>query len=613
MDSFTFLEQIKQHRLLPEDRLAEVRQRHSFLLPMHELAGRLQAEGVLSTYQCKQIAAGRAKELVLGQYRILEELGRGGFGEVYKALHTVMNRVVAIKVIAAERVADSRAREWFLREVHAGTQLHHPNIVMALDANDDAGKLYLVMEFVDGPNLHRYVQMKGPLSVPLACEMLRQSGLALQYANANGLVHRDIKPANLLIPKPVAGRETRGAITPALVKVVDFGLARLQTGNFQTLALNGEKGLMGTPDYMAPEQARDHHHADIRSDIYSLGCTFYFALSGRRPFAGANLAEIISQHMTADSDPLDSLRPDLPAGLVQVVHRMMAKAPEDRFQTPAELIAAVEPMCTTRAANLEPIDMSEPETRIVAHLAFAENAPEGIATAAVAARPETASRVLEIEEVDASTADSQATIGPLAAEESVAEAAHETAETVLSGKPVAIPQEVRILWEEWTAVVESLAMGKRRLGVNDATYRQLHRSLLARLQAVEEVSPDCRVMHQRMETLVAPWLSLAAFAATDPLVVESLWARCRDLEKHLVPWRRSFGLVRWIAVLSVIAIAGAAAWQLSKMLGPTFDARWTWQGTWRWVLQNPLPSLAIFSPIVVLVTALFVTRSRRIL
>ena len=351
MDSLAFLEQLKQTRLLSEDQLAEVRRRHSFLLPMHEFAGRLQAEGTLTTYQCKQIAAGKAKELVLGKYRILDELGRGGFGQVYKALHTKMNRIVAIKVIVPERVADSRAREWFQREQDGVAKLHHPNIAMSYDAGEENGQLYFVMEFVDGPNLHRQVVHKGPLAVPLACEMLRQAGLALQYAHENGFVHRDIKPANLLIPRPIAGREARGSITPTLVKVVDFGLARLPTGNFETLMPNGEKGLMGTPDYMAPEQARDHHNADIRSDLYSLGCSFYFALAGRRPFIGSSLTELITQHLTVEAPALEELRADVPAGLVNVIRRMMAKNPKDRFQTPADLIAAVEPLCETRAGR----------------------------------------------------------------------------------------------------------------------------------------------------------------------------------------------------------------------------------------------------------------------
>ena len=613
MDSLAFLEQLKQSRLLSEDQLAEVRRRHSFLLPMHELAGRLQAEGVLTTYQCKQIAAGRAKELVLGQYRILDELGRGGFGEVYKALHTMMNRTVAIKVISPERIADERTREWFRRELLAAAQLHHPNIAMSFDANEENGCLYFVMEFVDGPTLHRLVQMKGPLAVPLACEMLRQAGLALQYAHENGLVHRDIKPANLLIPRPVAGREARGIVTPTLVKVVDFGLARLQSGNFQTLALNGE-GLMGTPDYMAPEQARDHHHADIRSDIYSLGCTFYYALSGRRPFVGASLTELITQHLTVEAAPLGELRAELPAGLVNVVRRMMAKKPEDRYQTPAELVAAVEPLCETRGAYLDPISLPDPEraevsvaaTRVVAHLAFADATPD-------AATPEadTASRVLEIEEVaDVSTADPEAMSGTVAdvlRPEALAEV-----EAVESGKPVEIAADVRLLWEEWTALVESLAMGKRRLRIKEAVYQQLYRGLLGKLRApVDDV--DRRAVHQRMESIVAPWLSLATFAQTDAMVLQSLWTRCRQLEESLVPWRKSLGWTRWLAIACLVLIAGIVATQFSQVPGLAIDPHWSVKGLWRWVTQNPLPSLAIFSPVVVILTALLVTRSRRLL
>jgi eukaryotic-like serine/threonine-protein kinase len=603
VDSLAFLEQLKQSRLLSEDQIAEVRRRHSFLLPMHELAGRLQAEGVLTTYQCKQITAGRAKDLVLGKYRILDELGRGGFGEVYKALHTRMNRIVAIKVIAPERVADSRARAWFQREQLAVAKLHHPNIAMSYDADEANGQLYFVMEFVDGPNLHRLVQMKGPLAVPLACEMLRQAGLALQYAHENGLVHRDIKPANLLVPKPVAGREARGIVTPTLIKVVDFGLARLHSSNFETLMVNGAAG---TPDYMAPEQARDYHNADIRSDLYSLGCAFYYALSGRRPFVGASLTEQITQHMTVEAQPLSELRPELPAGLVNVVRRMMAKNPEDRYQTPTELIAAVEPLCETQGAYLDPISLPDPEpTRVVAHLAFADEASKATPKA------ERASRVLEIEEVaDASTADPEpmcGTVADIAGPEAFAEA-----EPVASGKPVEIAADVRLLWEEWTALVESLAMGKRRLRIKEAVYQQLHRSLLAKLRVPAD-DADRRSVHQRMESIVAPWLSLATFAQTDAVVLHSLWTRCRQLEESLVPWRKSLNWTRWLAIACLVLIAGIVATQFSQVPGLAIDPRWSLKGSWRWVTQNPLPSLAIFSPVVVLLTALLVTRSRRLL
>jgi eukaryotic-like serine/threonine-protein kinase len=617
VDSLAFLEQLKQSRLLGEEKLAEVRRRHSFLLPMHELAGRLQAEGVLTTYQCKQIAAGRAKDLVLGKYRISDELGRGGFGEVYKALHTVMNRTVAIKVIAPERVADSRARDWFRREQEGVAKLHHPNIAMSYDADEEDGKLYFVMEFVDGPNLHRLVAQKGPLAVPMACEMLRQSGLALQYAHENGFLHRDIKPANLLIPKPIAGREGRGIVTPTLVKVVDFGLARLPSDNFQTLML-GEKGLMGTPDYMAPEQARDHHHADIRSDLYSLGCSFYFALSGRRPFVGSSLTELISQHLSVEAQPLGELRAELPAGLVNVIRRLMEKKPEDRYQTPAEMITAVEMLCETRAANLEPISLPEPEqaeaqesvaaTRVVAHLAFADG------TADIAGpKADAASRVLEIDEVDASTADPEATSGTVTdVQQFEPNAVPTEPEPVDSGEPVAIADDVRLLWEEWTALVESMALGKRRHRIKETVYQQLHRSLLDKLRAPEEDAGRRRV-HQRMESIVAPWMSLGTFAQTDRLVLQSLWTRARQLEDSLVPWRSSLGWARWMAIACLLLFAVAVATQFSQVPGLAYDPHWSWKGAWRWVQQNPLLSLGIFSPVVALLTAVLVTRSRRFL
>jgi hypothetical protein len=400
-------------------------------------------------------------------------------------------------------------------------------------------------------------------------------------------------------------------VTPTLIKVVDFGLARLQSGNFQTLMLNGGPGLMGTPDYMAPEQARDHHNADIRSDLYSLGCAFHYALSGRRPFVGTSLTELITQHLTAEPPPLGDLRAELPAGLVKVVRRMMAKKPEDRFQTPAELIAAVEPLCETRAALLDLVSLPEPErpeesiatTRVVAHLAFAEEAPDAAPTG------ETASRVLVIEEVaDASTAD------PEPMSRTVADVKQPAAlpAAVDSGKRVAIASDVRLLWEEWTALVEAQAMGTHRLRIREAVYQQLYRSLLGKLRAPAE-DPDLGRVHHRMETIVAPWLSLATFAQTDAVVLQSLWTRCRQLEESLVPWRKSLGWTRWLAIACLVLIAGVVATQFSQVPGLAIDPHWSVKGAWRWVTQNPLPSLAIFSPVMALLTALLVTRSRRML
>ena len=229
-----------------------------------------------------------------------------------------------------------------------------------------------------------------------------------------------------------------------------------------------------------------------------------------------------------------------------------------------------------------------------------------------AAKAEVSSLVLEMEEVgnansaDASTADPEAMTGTLHDE------ATPEAEPVESGKPVAIPEDVRLLWEEWTALVESLALGKRRHRIKDGVYQQLYRALLGKLRAGQD-DADRRRVYQRMETIVAPWLSLATFAQTDAVVLHSLCTRCRQLEDSLVPWRKSLGWARWVAIGCLVLIAVAIATQFSQVPGLAIDPHWSWKGLWRWVTQNPLPSLAIFSPVVALLTALLVTRSRRML
>jgi serine/threonine protein kinase/formylglycine-generating enzyme required for sulfatase activity len=298
---------------------------------------------------------------MLGQYRILEQVGAGGMGQVYKAVHVTMDRIVALKVIAPHLVEDARARARFQQEVRTAARLHHPNIVMAHDAAEARGLSFLVMEHVEGTTLSALVVGQGLPPVPLACEIVRQAALGLQHAHEKHMVHRDIKPGNLM----VVAQQTKGAgVSPPtrsgsvlpgwpaapLVKILDFGVARLRPRGRDgeplaqpSLGLTQEGCVVGTPEFMSPEQACDSRTVDIRSDIYSLGCTLYFLLSGRPPFSADTALETMVQHLRKPLPPVDQVRPGLPPQLANVVHRMLAKTAAERFQTPAEVAEALLP------------------------------------------------------------------------------------------------------------------------------------------------------------------------------------------------------------------------------------------------------------------------------
>jgi hypothetical protein len=270
----------------------------------------------------------------LGQYLLLEKLGQGGMGAVYKALHTRLKRPVALKVLPDDRPHDAQALSRFLREMEAVGKLDHPHIIRATDAGDVDGRHFLVMEFAEGADLGRVVRRCGPLAVADACELARQASLGLQCAHAHGLVHRDVKPSNLLLT--AAGQ----------VKVLDLGLARLYEEPPPADRITDSGQIMGTADYMAPEQAFDSHRVDGRADTYSLGCTLYKLLSGQAPFAGpeydSRMKKLLA-HAQAPVPDIRAARPDLPEGVAAVLDRMLAKAPADRFATPAEVAEALRP------------------------------------------------------------------------------------------------------------------------------------------------------------------------------------------------------------------------------------------------------------------------------
>jgi len=283
------------------------------------------------------------------RYVILGVLGAGGMGAVYKARHKVMDRIVALKVIGQALTGNPAAVERFRREARAAAQLTHPNIVAAYDAEQAGTTHFLVMEFVEGDSLARRVKEGGPLPVHEACICARQAALGLQHAFEKGMVHRDVKPHNLM-------RTTDG-----WVKILDFGLARFVSETRGADGLTQAGTVMGTPDYMAPEQGHNAHLADIRADIYSLGCTLYFLLTGQPPFPGGSVMEKLAAHLSRVPRPAHELRLEVPPALSQVIARMLAKSPEDRYQTPAEAARALVPFLRPQAVPLaRPVTVAPP-------------------------------------------------------------------------------------------------------------------------------------------------------------------------------------------------------------------------------------------------------------
>ncbi len=299
----------------------------------------------------------------LGEYQLIGELGQGGMGTVYKALHTKLDRVVALKVLCRGRAEDRQAISRFEREMRAVGKISHPNVVQAHDAREIEGMPVLVMEFVDGLDLAELVRRGTPraerdeygairsagrLPVAEACELVRQTALALQCAHEHGLVHRDVKPSNIMLSR--SGE----------VKLLDLGLARFyaEDGAGASALSAGEEmtgtgQAMGTADYMAPEQAADSRTVDIRADLYSLGCTLYKLLSGRAPFSGPayrSTLDKLNAHVHQPAPPVQQFAPGVPAELSRILDRLLAKNPDDRFATPADVAEALEPFC--RGANL---------------------------------------------------------------------------------------------------------------------------------------------------------------------------------------------------------------------------------------------------------------------
>ena len=304
------------------------------------LADLMVEDGLVTRWQADKLLAGKHKGFRLGKYKLLGEIGKGGMSRVYLAEHELMKRRVAIKVLPQNRVNDSSYLERFRLEARAVAKLDDPNIVRAYDIDNEQNIHYIVMEYVDGQDLHQMVMAQGPIDFDTAADYIAQVAQGLQHAHEMGLVHRDIKPANCLVDKH------------NVVKLLDLGLAKLTEDDQASLTMANEENVLGTADYLAPEQALNSHEADNRSDIYSLGCTLYFLLTGGPPFPEGSISERLLKHQTAKPESIFKTRPDAPPSLVDICETMMAKKPDERFQTAGDVAVRLKEWLADRGRTI---------------------------------------------------------------------------------------------------------------------------------------------------------------------------------------------------------------------------------------------------------------------
>jgi len=360
MDAQVFIEHVIASGLMDREELNRALQN---LWPTDRgksVARHLVETGKLTKFQAEHLLAGKTDGFLMGQYKILEDVGRGGMGHVYKAVHQTMGRFVALKILKPKLMATERARELFQKEIRAASKLKHQNVVTAYDAHFSSERSYLVMEFVDGPNLSQLVKEQGPLPVDQACEYIRQAAVGLDYAHGLGLVHRDVKPSNLLVEQTNSGPQ---------VKILDFGLTLVGAGDaaLGEAAVSAANTVLGTPDYVSPEQARNQYGVDGRSDLYSLGCTFYFLLTGEPPFAGGAPVEKIEKHWNAAPVAVQTRRPEVPEAVAAIVHKLLAKNPKWRYQKAGELATELATVVGKKAdwsAPARPKPKPRPESRV---------------------------------------------------------------------------------------------------------------------------------------------------------------------------------------------------------------------------------------------------------
>lgn len=323
-----FLEDLSASGIVEGDLLTRTRATLSSDAAIEDVAEVLVKRGVLTEYQAAQAMRGKASRLVIGKYLLLEPIGQGGMGRVFKAYHRQMRRVVAMKIVVSPTGSDSLKRiQRFEREAIATARLDHPHIVSLYDVGQSGRLLYLVMQYVEGLQLRQLVKKEGPLRVERALDIMRQAAEGLRYAHSLGAIHRDVKPSNIMLTGS------------GVLKILDLGLARLTEETSSDLTRVG--ATLGTVEWMAPEQAADARTVDHRADIYSLGCTFHYLLTGRPVYRSDSPVATLRMHREEAIPSLRDVRLDVPEALDQLFQAMVAKSPEQRPQSMDEVLKAI--------------------------------------------------------------------------------------------------------------------------------------------------------------------------------------------------------------------------------------------------------------------------------
>ena len=333
--STDLLDWLDSNLFLNAEQVEELRPLSQAKPELYAFAKEMLRRAWMTPFQINQILKDNADNLVVGSNRLQMRLGEGAMGQVYKAWNVRLGRVVAVKMLHGDHMFNGKAMERFRREMQTTAQLDHPNIVLVRDADEIRRIPYLVMDFIIGIDLAQKVKKEGPQPLRESVEYIRQAALGCQHAFERGIVHRDLKPSNLIL--------TKGPDGEPLIRILDFGLARFEHAETDQKPLTQIGRILGTVDFIAPEQAQDAHGVDVRADIYSLGCTLFYLLTGQPPFQGADQLEKLTARLQNEAPPLRHVRADAPAELEQVVAKMLARHPAERFATPAEVAQALAP------------------------------------------------------------------------------------------------------------------------------------------------------------------------------------------------------------------------------------------------------------------------------